>query len=80
MFGNILLLKNMLLLRKAGPRMLSVIFLTKASVDEAIPEQQQTLGLLSWANSSLLQPKAGILPYIVIYKKVDDRGGAFINA
>ena len=26
------------------------------------------------------QRKAGILPYIVIYQKVDDRHGAFINA
>ena len=40
LFGNILLLQTILMLRKAGPRMLSVRFVTKASVDAASPEQR----------------------------------------
>ena len=35
MFGNILLLQTILLLRKVGPRMLSVRFVTKVSVNTA---------------------------------------------
>ena len=35
MFGNILLLQTMLILRKTGPKMLSVCYVTKASVDES---------------------------------------------
>ena len=38
MFGNILLLQTIPLLRKAGPRMLSVRFVTKVSVNTARPE------------------------------------------
>ena len=40
MFGNILLLQTMLMLRKAVIRMLSVCFVITASVDAALPEQQ----------------------------------------
>ena len=48
MFGHILLLQTILILTKAGPRMLSVYFVTKASVDEALPEQQHiSYGILS---------------------------------
>ena len=51
MFGNILLLQIMLILRKTGPRMLSVCFVTKAPVDEALPEQLRiSWGVFSWAN------------------------------
>ena len=39
MFGNILLLQSMLILRKTAPKMLSVRYVTKDSVDEALPEQ-----------------------------------------
>ena len=54
MFDNILLLQTMLILRKAGPRVLSVFFVTKASVDEALPEQQHiSYGILSCANFKL---------------------------
>ena len=67
LFGNILLLQTMLILRKAGPRMLSVCFVTKASLDEALPEQHFL------RHPVLGQLKAGILPYIVINKKNDDR-------
>ena len=37
LFGNILLLQTILILRKAGPIMLSVRFVTKVSVDAARP-------------------------------------------
>ena len=39
-FGNILLLQTIPMLRKAGPRMLSVRFVTQASADAAHPEQR----------------------------------------
>ena len=35
MFGNILLIQTIPILRKVGPRMLSVSFVTKVSVDAA---------------------------------------------
>ena len=50
MFSNILLL-TMLMLRKAGPKMLSACFESKASVDAALPELQHiSYDVLSWAN------------------------------
>ena len=39
-FGNILLLQTIPMLRTAGPRMLSVRFVTKASVDAVRLEQR----------------------------------------
>ena len=57
MFGHILLLQTILILTKAGPRMLSVYFVTKASVDEALPEQQSTpYGVLYLANLKQAYP------------------------
>ena len=57
MFGHILLLQTILILTKAGPRMLSVYFVTKASVDEALPEQQHTpYGVLYLANLKQAYP------------------------
>ena len=51
-FGNILLLQNMLIVRKSPGRLgQECNFVTKASVDEAIPEQQHiSQGVLSLAN------------------------------
>ena len=40
MFGSILLLQTIPILRKAGHRMLSGSFVTKVSVDAARPEQR----------------------------------------
>ena len=39
MFGNILLLQTIPMLRKAGPRMLSVRFVTQVSVDSTRAQQ-----------------------------------------
>ena len=50
LFGNILLLQTIPMLRKAGPRMLSVRFVTKAQVDAARLEQWRiSYCILPWA-------------------------------
>ena len=68
MFGNILLWQNMLILRNAGPRMLSVILLQKLLWMKHF-QSSSTYFRASWSCANLKQA-AGIIPYIVINKKI----------
>ena len=66
MFGNILLLQTMLMLRKAGPRMLSVRFVTNVSVDQGCSTSRVAAHILG--RLVLGHIKTGIHPCIVINK------------